>query len=111
MPRSSIPKLTRKQIGLLAYPPTRSTWECKCTKYNAGSIIDNCIWCGQVKPKSPKLLWREYSAACAKVGIEPGLFVWKIGENKQPRIKRVGSSKWENWVPPEPAKPRGNRDK
>lgn len=83
-------KLSKQEKNILLYPPTTTTWLCaKGTEYihiNAGSA-DRCLWCGEAKPESPKLLWPTYLKACEKVDVEPGT-LWKQVSDKTILIKR-----------------------
>jgi len=84
--------------GLLLHPPTKVTWACSCGIYNGGRQ-EKCWLCG--KPKTDKLLWPIYIAACEKVGVEIGS-MWKIKNKINNHVMmRPAKGKWRDWSLPE----------
>jgi hypothetical protein len=92
-------RLTQAELRLLQYPPTETTWICKCGKYGSGEA-KLCYFCNGKKTKT--LLWPKYVEACTKVGIEPGS-MWKIvdvGYGKS-AMTRVPKGTWREIPVPE----------
>jgi hypothetical protein len=92
-------RLTLEEKRLLEYPPTKKTWKCECDTINSGSMA-KCWTCA--KPKTKKLMWPIYTAACEKVLITPG-DQWKIIDSRAnfAKVKREGTGKWVEHPLPE----------
>ncbi len=87
-----------REQSLLMYPPTRTTWICKCSLFNSGSM-EKCWLCGL--PKTTDLLWPTYEAACKKVGIEVGS-LWKIiNKNNNTAMVKIPKGRWQEYELPE----------
>lgn len=72
-------RLTKRELNMLAHPPTKGTWLCTkcCDEPILNSVSLGACWlCGTKMGERPKLLWPLYVVACKKAGIEPSGKRW-----------------------------------